>query len=703
MASPPSAPTPTIEVHGGTGIQVSWPPLLHHNPPVTRYSITVYQDGVPKYFDSKAGTLITDPSVALGVPASTTAVVMRDLPPGVYKAAVAAQNGVGWSAYSVMTVPLVLNAMNKSPAPAPAQPSVHVIDRDIRISWPAVQHNPPVTRYSITVYQDGAPKYYDSKSGTLITDPSVALGVPASTTVIVIRDLNPGVYKAAVAAQNSEGWSAYSVESTPVALTAALAPAQGPPQPSITIVNERDVRISWPPAQPDVSRYSITVYQDGVPKYYDSKSGALITDPSTAMGVPASTTVVLLRNLPPGEYKAAVAAQNSSGRWSSYSAESPSVDLQYVKPRPSLSQPIISVVNDRSIQVSWEPEQLTPEVTRYSITVYHNEVPKYYDSKSGSLITDPTAALGVPAGTASVVLKDLPPGVYKAAIAAQDSFGWSPYSQLSTPVAVKGASAPQGSSPSSGSGAPKPALTAGSSGQAPNTTADFATRLLDIDCTPKVLAPIHGVMTVPLLSIREATASLLELVPHLAMSVSVAEVFAKDLLLMKGPDPYNLTQDEISAIHLYTLPCLHANLNSVLRTADRTLAKPYFPYMRLLLTAMNKLPSFSGVLFRGVRGDLSTEYVKDREIYWWGFSSATCDGEALKHDYFLGAVGPRCLFSLNQNCGKDISRYSAYREEKEVLIPPGRKWTVMNSMEVPGAHGLRLIVLTEDPAYAALS
>merc|ERR1712232_924099 len=98
----------------------------------------------------------------------------------------------------------------------------------------------------------------------------------------------------------------------------------------------------------------------------------------------------------------------------------------------------------------------------------------------------------------------------------------------------------------------------------------------------------------------------------LATALLVAMAFANDLVFMHGPDPYGLTVDEIGAIYLYTTQCLYGPLNKVLRASDRSGIRPYFLYLRLLLNALSKLPSYKGVVFRGIRLDLSGAYLNGR-------------------------------------------------------------------------------------------
>lgn len=52
-----------------------------------------------------------------------------------------------------------------------------------------------------------------------------------------------------------------------------------------------------------------------------------------------------------------------------------------------------------------------------------------------------------------------------------------------------------------------------------------------------------------------------------------------------------LTRDMAAAIYLYTMDSnFYRQLNKLLRAEDRTALKPFFPYLRLLLTGLRRLP-----------------------------------------------------------------------------------------------------------------
>jgi len=80
-------------------------------------------------------------------------------------------------------------------------------------------------------------------------------------------------------------------------------------------------------------------------------------------------------------------------------------------------------------------------------------------------------------------------------------------------------------------------------------------------------------------------------------------------------NPHNLSQDEI-AIHLYTQETpLYRVLNDRLRSEKRELLVPFFPYLKLLLRAIFKLPVIKCPVYRGVTKDLSNNFVKERATY----------------------------------------------------------------------------------------
>ena len=159
-------------------------------------------------------------------------------------------------------------------------------------------------------------------------------------------------------------------------------------------------------------------------------------------------------------------------------------------------------------------------------------------------------------------------------------------------------------------------------------------------------------------------------------------------------DAHGLDADEAGALRLYTMESeLYPTLNRLLRSRDRAALKPFFPYLRLMLTARAKLPKYTASVWRGVKGvDLRAQYPIGKELYWWAFSSTTKQLQTLTNPMFLGTSGTRTVFMIEVLNGVDIDRYSAFQgSEAEVLLFPGTKLKVEGSMEMaPGLFQVHL-------------
>jgi len=125
----------------------------------------------------------------------------------------------------------------------------------------------------------------------------------------------------------------------------------------------------------------------------------------------------------------------------------------------------------------------------------------------------------------------------------------------------------------------------------------------------RMLPPIQGYENFPLVTLEEAVVPLISIVPEverMAWTVKQCWIAPED----------DLTNDESASIVLYTLEwepqdkSFHVILNTTLQTANRTLLKPWFLYLRLIMTSLVKIPSKSTFLtvHRGVKLDLSTLY-----------------------------------------------------------------------------------------------
>ena len=210
----------------------------------------------------------------------------------------------------------------------------------------------------------------------------------------------------------------------------------------------------------------------------------------------------------------------------------------------------------------------------------------------------------------------------------------------------------------------------------------------------RMLPPIQGYENMPLVSLEETVDPLTSLVPDV-------ERMAWTVKQSRFDAGHDLTDDESASILLYTMEweprdkSFYIILNNTLKAANRNLLKPWFLYLRLVMTALAKLPSDSHyfTVYRGVKLDLSAQYPTGSVITWWGFSSCTKLLEVLNDERFLGCSGTRTLFTIECQSAKSVKSFSFYPEEEEVLLPPGRQFQVIGCLRQ--GNGLHIVQMKE--------
>ena len=227
-------------------------------------------------------------------------------------------------------------------------------------------------------------------------------------------------------------------------------------------------------------------------------------------------------------------------------------------------------------------------------------------------------------------------------------------------------------------------------------------RVSDFDTkTCEYLLPIKGYEKQPLVSLEEAIEPLVLCVPDVKQMAHLAK------RACKKPPADGLTVDESASIMLYSMDwqpqkeCLYHVLNATLRAKNRGKLVPWFSYLRLILTALDRLPSKHPIVYRGIKLDLRKDYSKGSPVIWWGFSSCTSTIDVLINEQFLGSSGTRTFFTIECTSGKDIRQHSYFAEEEEILLPPGREFQVVGCLNQSG--GLHMIQLKEvQPLYPHL-
>lgn len=217
----------------------------------------------------------------------------------------------------------------------------------------------------------------------------------------------------------------------------------------------------------------------------------------------------------------------------------------------------------------------------------------------------------------------------------------------------------------------------------------YLERLASVKDEGLALPAITGVFDTPLMDFREAVAPAAKLLPGLDWHVDVSHQFGKQ---QANGVADGLSADEVAALHLYTCEsAFYRQINATLRNPDRSRIVPYLPYLRLLFSAVSRLPARKEPLWRGVSLDLRAQYPLGHTVTWWGVSS--CTSKLSVAQAFLGHRGKRTLFEVSPVRAVGIRRFSAFTGEEEFILTPGTQLQVTNVKAERG--GLCTVQLTE--------
>ncbi|UJR07151.1 hypothetical protein I4U23_011439 [Adineta vaga] len=185
----------------------------------------------------------------------------------------------------------------------------------------------------------------------------------------------------------------------------------------------------------------------------------------------------------------------------------------------------------------------------------------------------------------------------------------------------------------------------------------------------------------PLVSLEDAVEPLRSTFPRVNMSARVAKYRI-------GKPPDGLTIDESAAIQIYETGGSGLNqriydiLNRVLFDQDRDQMQPYLSYLKLLLTALWKLPSFQGTICYEEQADVSNQYRKGQKGIWWQITATRIDSRKLRKTTLFGLSKQKTMFSIQCENGKPVKKH-LYVPYDEILLLPGFQYEVLGVQQHP--------------------
>lgn len=215
-------------------------------------------------------------------------------------------------------------------------------------------------------------------------------------------------------------------------------------------------------------------------------------------------------------------------------------------------------------------------------------------------------------------------------------------------------------------------------------------RYSDIDLKNKRLPPVSGYWRENLVSLEEALKPIESLIDGLMRDIKVAKKHCT------FPSEHGLTRDESAAVYLYTMEggqnSFYKVLNEALRSENRPALRPWFPFLKLFDVALDKLPTVMGNVWRGVPGNVSGQFTEGQVMTWWSISSCSQSVNVIQN--FLDSGSTSALFMIETVKGKDISSYSYYPNENEILLGMGTELRVKNDT-LKHHGGLNIVHLME--------
>jgi hypothetical protein len=219
-------------------------------------------------------------------------------------------------------------------------------------------------------------------------------------------------------------------------------------------------------------------------------------------------------------------------------------------------------------------------------------------------------------------------------------------------------------------------------------------RYTDVDLKNKKLPPVGGYWNERLVSLEDALKPIEPLFHDLKRSIKTAKKHCT------FPSKHGLTHDESAAVYLYTMEggenSFYQVLNEALRSENRPALKPWFPFLKLFDEALKKLPIVKGSVWRGVPGDISGQFMKDQVLTWWNISSCAQSVDIIQG--FLGSGNNSTLLMIEAVNAKDVSSYSYYPNESEVLLGLGTELRVKGHIlkHHSGLNIVHLVQLKDD-------
>ncbi len=208
-------------------------------------------------------------------------------------------------------------------------------------------------------------------------------------------------------------------------------------------------------------------------------------------------------------------------------------------------------------------------------------------------------------------------------------------------------------------------------------------RFTDISVTTKDPSKlIEGYEKEPLVSLEEA------LKPFHGQINNLSHFIQEAKTKCRYPSKHKLTHDESAAIYIYSMKwskiCVFDHLQHAWKTEQKSELKPWFKYLKLLKTGLNKLPDAMGEIWQATpfNENQKTLLTSDSKPLYVSMGSALPSEKDVKGHLGKDSTGRMIFVSYAFVNGKVLNGYTA-DDWKEVLVWPGSKLGKAEFKETP--------------------
>lgn len=159
--------------------------------------------------------------------------------------------------------------------------------------------------------------------------------------------------------------------------------------------------------------------------------------------------------------------------------------------------------------------------------------------------------------------------------------------------------------------------------------------------------------------------------PFLASTDQLEDHLKKAKFLPNMNTQHGLNEDQIAAVYLYaddwSENSLHRQLNQALQSGNKETIKPWLGFLKLLNSALEKLPTVKGTIYRGLPKNIETQLKDKSEIVLWQYVSCSTSSGIINSILDENSI----VCSIESLSAKNITGYTPYSADFEVLLLPG--------------------------------